>query len=65
LGWGYALVYQMEDFFCDYSRFTRTGAGEDELVAAGGYGLSLGGVEGRSDRMVGAGEEKGVVGERL
>ena len=48
----------MEDFFCDYSRFAGTGAGEDELVTAGGDGGGLGGVEGHSDRRLAGGRKK-------
>ena len=41
------LVYQVEDFFGDYSRFAGDRAGEDELEAVAGVdGGFLGGVEG-------------------
>ena len=43
---GGAVVYEMEDFFGYDSRFAGTGAGEDELEAAGFYCGFLGGVEG-------------------
>ena len=43
----YALVCQVQDFFCYYSCFAGTGAGEDEMEAfAGVDGFGLRGVEG-------------------
>jgi len=42
----YALVCQVQDFFCYYSCFAGTGAGEDELEAGGFHCGFLGGVEG-------------------
>ncbi len=41
----------MEDFLGDDSRFAGTGAGEDELDAAGGDGAVLGGGEGHLVRF--------------
>jgi hypothetical protein len=41
-----ALVYEMEDFFGYDSRFAGTGAGEDELEAAGFYRGFPGGLRG-------------------
>ena len=58
----YALVYEPEYLLSYHSRFTGAGAGEDELEAFAGDCGSLGGVEGHSVSMVGAGEEKGVGG---
>ena len=40
----------MQDFLGDDPRFAGTGAGEDELDAAGGDGFLLGGGEGHEDK---------------
>ena len=46
LGWGNAVIEEMEDLVNDYFCFTGTGTGEDELDAGGGDGFGLSGVEG-------------------
>jgi len=42
----YSLVEEVEDLLGDYPGFAGTGAGEDELEAAGGDGFGLLGIEG-------------------
>jgi len=42
------FIEEVDDLFGDYSCFTGTGAGKDELDAGGGDGLGLGAVEGHA-----------------
>ena len=50
-----SFFQQMQDFFGYYPRFAGTGAGEDELDAAGCYGLLLSGGEGHLFEISGDG----------